>query len=628
MKISTQFLIKVTLIISLVFFSSTLIAQTDIGGIINDYESIITINNPGCAQCDTNPACLNEIEVVNASDFSVGDKALIVQLKGATIDETNTASGGSIIDLGNAGNYEFFDIGSIVGNTIFPASPLIKSYDSAGLLQLVRVPNYPGDVNIVSELQAQPWNSATGEGGIVALFVEGTLTLNANINAAGAGYVGVEMIINGTPDNCGINPNTQYNLATGVTDSWFKGGGVAIPSANNQKGRSPLGNGGGSGVSGDSGGGGGANFGAGGIGGSRWCDQIANGGAVAGGVGGNGLASFIANDNRVFFFGGAGGSGFVTTNNPSQASNGGGIVVIRADNLIGNGFSVDVSGVDATTVSPTGGPPDGGGGGGAGGSVAFDIKSYSGNLSIDISGGDGQTLDTNIVHGPGGGGGGGVFLHNLSAVPVGIMLDTSGGSAGTHSGAESTNSNGAMDGNVGGIINYYNLIETIDTDKDLGTGDGLSDFCDLDSDNDGILDSVEDGGTGFDPSQDEDGDGIPNYLDQNDTTTGFPAFVDINGDGVNDVYDLDNDGAPDFQDIDSDNDGCFDTLESGGTDINNDGALDGDGFNNFGQVTTGGTITDGYDGITGNEYSALRAIFGGTPFNQTANTGDAANFFC
>ncbi len=111
------------------------------------------------------------------------------------------------------------------------------------------------------------------------------------------------MTTNGTPDDCSIAPNAQYNLPAGNSDSWFKGGGVAVAGPNNQKGRSPLGNGGGSGVSGDSGGGGGANYGSGGVGGNRWCDY----GTAAGGIGGNGLATFIENQNKVFF-GGAGGS--------------------------------------------------------------------------------------------------------------------------------------------------------------------------------------------------------------------------------------------------------------------------------------------------------------------------------
>ena len=110
------------------------------------------------------------------------------------------------------------------------------------------------------------------------------------------------------------------------------------------------------------------------------------------------------------------------------------------------------------------------------------------------------------------------------------------------------------------------------TDTD---GDGSCDTGDLDNDNDGILDSDEDGNTGFSPSQDEDNDGIPNYLDQNDTSVSFPAFVDTNGDNVNDAYDSDGDGIPDFLDLDSDNDGITDVLESGGTDADEDGRADG-----------------------------------------------------
>ncbi|MEQ8239196.1 MAG: hypothetical protein RIA69_08270, partial [Cyclobacteriaceae bacterium] len=41
--------------------------------------------------------------------------------------------------------------------------------------------------------------------------------------------------------------------------------------------------------------------------------------------------------------------------------------------------------------------------------------------------------------------------------------------------------------------------------------DGVADLNDLDSDNDGILDTDEDGGTGIDPSADDNGDGVVNY---------------------------------------------------------------------------------------------------------------------
>ncbi len=119
----------------------------------------------------------------------------------------------------------------------------------------------------------------------------------------------------------------------------------------------------------------------------------------------------------------------------------------------------------------------------------------------------------------------------------------------------------------------------------------------LDSDNDGILDSDEAGGSSFDPSLDADGDGIKNYLDTSDSTPGFPVFTDTNSDGVNDLYDNDGDGVPDFLDLDSDNDGIYDVIEAGGVDGDNDGRIgtgalvdtDGDGWSDIVDPTNGGT---------------------------------------
>ncbi len=121
-------------------------------------------------------------------------------------------------------------------------------------------------------------------------------------------------------------------------------------------------------------------------------------------------------------------------------------------------------------------------------------------------------------------------------------------------------------------------------------GDNVPDYLDLDSDNDGIPDVIENGGT------DADGDGT------------LDGFVDVDNDGFNDLVDtdnnltpavndgtgtnlpngdFDNDGIPNAQDLDSDNDGIVDVVEAGGTDADGDGILDGfvdadnDGFNDL-----------------------------------------------
>lgn len=104
-----------------------------------------------------------------------------------------------------------------------------------------------------------------------------------------------------------------------------------------------------------------------------------------------------------------------------------------------------------------------------------------------------------------------------------------------------------------------NPVENPDTD-----GDGVNDFRDLDSDNDGITDCHEAGGT------DSNGDGI------------IDNFADSNADGLDDtvaanklpIPDTDGDKAEDYVDTDSDADGVNDLIEAGGTDANLDGKID------------------------------------------------------
>ena len=116
--------------------------------------------------------------------------------------------------------------------------------------------------------------------------------------------------------------------------------------------------------------------------------------------------------------------------------------------------------------------------------------------------------------------------------------------------------NSLNSGGKGNLIDNVKLTFTEycgDTD-----GDGILDKFDLDSDNDGIADIVEAGGT------DTDGDGL------------VDNFTDTDGDGLHDPYDSDNggtqiptpdsdgDGFADYIDLDSDNDGIADIVEAGG----------------------------------------------------------------
>ncbi len=125
---------------------------------------------------------------------------------------------------------------------------------------------------------------------------------------------------------------------------------------------------------------------------------------------------------------------------------------------------------------------------------------------------------------------------------------------------------------------------------------------DLDSDDDGIVDSFEDLNLDADKNPetnptDTDGDGIPDYLDIDSDNDGIPdnveaqstaAYIppsglDNNGNGLDDAYeadgmlgiipeDTDSDGIPDYVDDDSDNDNIPDNIE--GHDHNRDGIAD------------------------------------------------------
>jgi gliding motility-associated-like protein len=121
-------------------------------------------------------------------------------------------------------------------------------------------------------------------------------------------------------------------------------------------------------------------------------------------------------------------------------------------------------------------------------------------------------------------------------------------------------------------------------------GDGVEDWHDLDSDNDGILDVVEGGYKTSDTNQDgriDDGNGnIPTV-----NADGLPPVMDpaITNTPINLPPDWDSDNVPDWHDLDSDNDGILDVIEGGyqGSDTNLDGRID-DGSGNIPTVNKDG----------------------------------------
>lgn len=90
------------------------------------------------------------VEAGGGAKFAPGDRALLIQMKGATPSNTATdAAYGSILSLGSSGNYEFVTIGSVAGDVITFQRCTKKLYSSGFKVQLVKVARYTGNKNIV-----------------------------------------------------------------------------------------------------------------------------------------------------------------------------------------------------------------------------------------------------------------------------------------------------------------------------------------------------------------------------------------------------------------------------------------------------------------------------------------------
>jgi len=355
-------------------------AASAVSGFLNTHAAVTSISGA-------------TLTVPLTTGFAAGDRVLIVQMQGATVDTSNTASHGTIAAYGSAGTYEYATIASVGTGTITLTSALTTGFNTSGAVQIVRVATYT-DVTVDGQVSTVSWNGSTG--GVIAIDATGTLTLSANINANSRGFRGGARSVTGTFD-C-AQSSTNY---TGVVTGRFgnKGEGIIANNSANAAYRGKRANGGGGGNAMDAGGGGGGNYGSGGNGG-REDSQCNN---ARGGLGGAALS--YTGLNRLFMGGGSGSGGEAGETAIGGGSLGGGLIFIRAGTLAGNGGSILASG-----SAGSGAVGNGAGGGAAGGAIAIRAGAVSGTITVSANGGSGggDAGSTN-ARGPGGGGGGGVI---------------------------------------------------------------------------------------------------------------------------------------------------------------------------------------------------------------------------
>jgi gliding motility-associated-like protein len=431
---------NLTLILTIIF-SCCLIHSVSAQTVVNKYAAVL----------DFRP-CGNRIEVDDATDFNVGDTILVIQMKGAGVDSSNSAAFGDVINYNGAGHYEFNTIKAKTLNELTLTYQLQRSYEFIrGRVQIVRVP-YFQNYTISVPHTCLPWNGT--KGGVLAINVANTLTVNDVIDVSGKGFAG-GAITGGNIFTCDY---LDFAYPIGADFGGNKGEGIAEVGPLIRTARGKLSNGGGGGNNTNAGGGGGGNAGFGGQGGRQWelCDVFLN----TGGIGGLALP-YTTVENRIFL-GGGGGAGHENNNDTDPGGNGGGIIIINAgtydglDTIKANGDHC----VDVNSQLP--GPGDGQSGGGAGGVIFLKVNSFTNFPILQAKGGNGGNIYTQELFGPGGGGSGGAVLFNASPVPL-ANIDIAGGVNGTN--IQTANTHFALSGEPGLVINNFPYLLPIDTFK-------------------------------------------------------------------------------------------------------------------------------------------------------------------
>ncbi len=350
------------------------------------------------------PAGASTIDLEAAGPLTAGDAVLVWQ----TVSDQPIASA-TKIDLAGyvAGTYEIVRVKSVTAASaadtgtaarIELVRPVAHPFRAMGA-QVVRIAEYTDlTVEAAGKLTAAAWDGRRG--GIVIVFVNGTMQIDGAVDADSLGLRGGVSYMAQILYQCGAKtdgiPFAGFAAkGEGLVSMSYRAAGDGDPrSAPGGRGNST--NGGGGGNCHNAGGGGGGNGGGGGAGGREY-SGTGDGGAF-GGLGGSAL--FYSVKERLIL-GGGGGAGERHQEVDTTGAPGGGAVFVRARSL-NVGGEIRANGGSAGPTNH-----DGAGGGGAGGTIAlFVTESATCAKPIRANGGSGGSTTMSCV-GPGGGGGGG-----------------------------------------------------------------------------------------------------------------------------------------------------------------------------------------------------------------------------
>lgn len=260
--------------------------------------------------------------VASVTGFAAGQYVMLVQ----------------VVDSGStAGNYEFQQIRSVVGSSLFFYGTLANNYLSTGA-EVIKVSEYHNVTISGGTWTATSWNGT--KGGFLVAFLTGSLQVTAGTITAPSGFGGGQ----GFGQNDGQNIGNQGDSASST--------GSHSTSANGTSGGGGQREGG----SGDNASGGGGSYGSGGGGGQTGCCGVA--GSPGNTIGPSTLAKI--------FFGGAGGGGACAVSGPCTSGSGGGspgdILIFAASTTISGTGSITSTGSNGGTGTVAGGGAGSGGG--------------------------------------------------------------------------------------------------------------------------------------------------------------------------------------------------------------------------------------------------------------------------